>query len=44
MWTGTNTEMGFPVIDTSDIASGYCIVPVTVDDNGTEYKCQMLAG
>jgi len=31
-------------IDTNDIPKGYLMVPVTVDDNGTEYKTEMYAG
>lgn len=31
-------------IDTNDIPSGYVRVPVTVDDNGVEYKTTMYAG
>jgi len=35
---------GWPVIDTSDLPKGYVDVPLIVDDNGTEYKCKLLAG
>lgn len=31
-------------INTNDITTGVLSVPVTVDDNGTEYKCTLLAG
>ncbi|KAI4189379.1 MAG: hypothetical protein LQ346_005117 [Caloplaca aetnensis] len=31
-------------VDTDDIPCGYVSVPVTVDDNGTEYKTRMIAG
>lgn len=33
-----------PRIDTSDIPSGMLSVPVTVDDNGVEHKCTLIAG
>jgi len=35
---------GWPVINGSDIPNGYCNVDVTVDDHGTVYKCEMMAG
>jgi hypothetical protein len=31
-------------VDTNDIPSGFASVPVLVDDNGTEYKTEMIAG
>lgn len=31
-------------INTNDIPSGVLSVPVVVDDNGTEYKCSLVAG
>ena len=34
----------WPLIDTSDIPAGSISVPVLVDDNGTQYDTQMLAG
>jgi hypothetical protein len=34
----------FSSVDTTDIPVGYVSVPVTVDDNGTEYKTKMIAG
>jgi hypothetical protein len=35
---------GWPILDTNDISSGVCIVPVTVDDNGEIHKCVLSAG
>jgi hypothetical protein len=35
---------GWPIVNFSDLPNGYCKVDVTVDDNGTVYKCEMLAG
>lgn len=34
----------WPEIDMALMPVGVCAVPVTVDDNGTEYKTQMSAG
>lgn len=35
---------GWPVINTNDLPPGVVNVDVLVDDNGTEYKCEMTAG
>jgi len=35
---------GWPVIDTNDLPPGLVNVDVLVDDNGTPYKCEMMAG
>lgn len=35
---------GWPWIDMNNLPVGAVSVPVTVDDNGTEYKTQMVAG
>lgn len=35
---------GWPVIDSSEVSSGVVKVDVTVDDNGTEYKCELISG
>lgn len=34
----------WPIIDTNDIPRGYVNVPITIDDNGKEYKTEMFAG
>jgi hypothetical protein len=39
-----NAEVKWPFIDTGAIPGGAVSVPVIVDDNGTEYKTQMIAG
>jgi len=41
---GGKTENKWPIIDTQDLPVGSVSVPVLVDDNGTEYNTQMLAG
>lgn len=43
-WNETIDNKGYPIIDTNDIPAGIVSVPVTVDDNGTEYKTRMFAG
>jgi len=37
-------QSDWPIIDTNDLPIGALSVPVLVDDNGTEYNAQMLAG
>jgi hypothetical protein len=34
----------WPVIDFSDMCSGYCVVPINLDDNGIAYKIKFHAG
>ena len=34
----------YPVVETENVPSGVVFVPVLVNDNGTEYKTQMMAG
>ncbi|KAF9566562.1 hypothetical protein CPC08DRAFT_733566 [Agrocybe pediades] len=34
----------YHLIDSQDVPSGYSEVDVLLDDNGTEYKCMMVAG
>ena len=41
---GPPTPPKWPFIDTTDIPVGSVSVPVLVDDNGTQYDTQMLAG
>jgi len=41
---GITVHSDWPIIDTSDLPIGALSVPVLVDDNGTEYNTQMLAG
>jgi hypothetical protein len=41
---GKVSKSQWPMIDTNDIPSGTCVVDVTVDDNGTKYKCELRAG
>lgn len=43
-WDGSVFKSDYPLINTNDIPSGLVSVPVTVDDNGREYKTRMLAG
>ncbi len=44
-WNGHTIENGgWPVIDTKNVPPGVVSVPVTIDDNGVEYKCCMFAG
>lgn len=44
-WQGNiSDESDWPKIDTTDIPVGAVSVPVLVDDNGTQYETQMLAG
>lgn len=50
-WKTTKSLMGktiindiFPVVETAYVTAGVVSVPVTVDDNGTEYKTTMFAG
>lgn len=40
----TSGKQQYPSIDTKDLPVGACTVPVLVDDNGTKYDTQMLAG
>lgn len=35
---------GWPLLDTNDLPPGIVNVDVLVDDNGTEYQCEMTAG
>ncbi|KAI1129516.1 hypothetical protein F5Y10DRAFT_264056 [Nemania abortiva] len=37
-------ELHYHSVNTSDIPDAYTSVPVTVNDNGTEYKTRMVAG
>jgi len=37
-------QLDWPCIDSNDVPPGFCTVPVLVDDNGTKYKTQMIAG
>ncbi|KAL0479116.1 hypothetical protein AKO1_007970 [Acrasis kona] len=39
---GTSSE--WPIINMNDIQRGFVTVPITVNDNGTEYKTEMYAG
>jgi len=41
---GPRTPQKWPKIDTTDIPVASVSVPVLVDDNGTQYETQMLAG
>jgi len=41
---GTMGSAPWPIIDTDDIPLASLAVPVLVNDNGVEYKTQMLAG
>lgn len=34
----------FGVVDMDDVPRGYCEVPVSIDDNGTQIKAEMMAG
>lgn len=34
----------YPYVETDNIPCGYVTVPVEVDDNGSLYNCNMLAG
>lgn len=42
-WQGSACDP-WPQIDTQDIAHNITSVPVTIDDNGTEYKSHLFAG
>jgi len=44
VFDGKKTASAYPFIDDNDIPPGIVSVPVTVDDNGTEYKTKMFAG
>lgn len=35
---------GWAILNTNDIPKGSVQVDVTVDDNGTEHKCYLMAG
>lgn len=39
-----DTYSRWPIIDTNRIPSGSCCVDVIVDDNGTVYNCELVAG
>ncbi|KAL0479876.1 hypothetical protein AKO1_007360 [Acrasis kona] len=48
-WRGDNKEIRgasseWPIIDMSEVQRGFVTVPITVDDNGKEYKTEMYAG
>lgn len=44
-WNGISIKNGkWPVIKTKDVTSGVVTVPVTINDNGTEYETNMFAG
>jgi hypothetical protein len=43
-WRPGGAPPAWPFIETSDIPAGVVSVPMTVDDNGAEYKTQLLAG
>ncbi|KAF5632741.1 hypothetical protein F52700_6278 [Fusarium sp. NRRL 52700] len=43
-WNRTLDGLMYPYVNTKDIPCGYVTVPVEVDDNGTLYKCKMIAG
>ena len=43
-WNNMTITNKWPIINTHNIPPGYCTVPVTVDDNGTEYNTIMFAG
>lgn len=43
-WKNKKTSSEYPVIDTNDIPSGLVSVPITIDDNGVEYKARMVSG
>lgn len=42
--TGTSSDQTWPMIDMDNLPVGAVSVPVTVNDNGIEYKTQMVAG
>ncbi|KAF5569137.1 hypothetical protein FPANT_13975 [Fusarium pseudoanthophilum] len=42
--SNTIEGISYPVISTDTVPGGYVTVPVKVNDNGTSYKCKMLAG
>jgi hypothetical protein len=46
LYTGyvCKSDEGWPVIDSNDVPSGCVSMDVTVDENGTEYKCTLTAG
>jgi hypothetical protein len=41
---GTEIKAEWLLIDTNDIPIGYVTCPVVVDDNGTEYNTELIAG
>ena len=45
IWMG-EIEKGFtwPNINIPSLATGICSVPISINDNGEEYNCQLLAG